>query len=612
MFSFAGVIVLFLFIVSVFTGCGGNSGSGGNGGGSRLFFTPNVYTPVSISRDVIALEIRYGRNGNQGVPGPAGPMGPPGAGAGSGNVYAGTNVQHEGIDEGDIIKVDGNYIYMLSREGLFIVSVSGQKMSLSCKMEYDNFYPDEMFVFEDTLIVIGGVYSQMDYGGWPIHPGIGVITPYWRWRTSTKIMIYDLNDRENPALLDEYEITGYFMTSRLIDNKLVVAVNHIINAYDEDTFFPKINDIEIDEKNIYVYPINQFYNYTIIASINIDSLKLDYSAHLGIGGEIYVSADNLYFFCGNYETATGALVKYKTIIVKISLNTLKYGASGKIDGTVSNRYWADEYNNYLRVVSHVNDWPSQRHTVLNVLDRNLNVTGMISGIAPGEGVYAVRFNGDEGSIVTFLQIDPLFKLDLSDPKAPGISDGLKEDGVSDYLQYLDENTVLGLGREGDGTGWLFGISVSLYDNSGDDAVNIAQHVFKNGNDSINYYVYSEALWNPKAILNDPANNLFAFAVDLIEDNKRANGLAVFKYDLSASEDKDKLLFEGILSNIEPKSYYSGRDWEEYYNDYLCHVTRGVRIGGKIYTVSERYITGYDIGTLKLIERFDIFGNAETL
>ena len=596
-------IVVLLFTVSVFAGCGGNSSKGGNGGNPITFSGK----PVNLSRNEITQEITRGRDGYlQGQPEAAGPQGPPGSGSFDGDSdYAGTNVQHEGIDEGDIIKVDENYIYMLSREGLTIVNVAGQTMSGSCKIEYDNFYPDEMFIFGDTLIVIGGVYSQLNYGDWPV-PGIGVVAtdsmaPGLRWRTSTKIMIYDLNDRINLALLDEHEITGYFMTSRLIDNKLVVAVNHNISVYDEKTFFPKINDIEIDAKDIYVYRTSELYNYTILASININSLKFDYTAHLGLYGEIYVSADNMYFFCSNTEQ-TGADWKYNTLIVKMNLNSLKYAASGKIDGMVFDRYWADEYKNNLRVVSYVYGWPAQDYTMLYVLDNNLNVIGKINGIAPGERVFAVRFNKDEGGIVTFLQIDPLFKLDLSDPKNPLISDGLKDDGVSDYLQYLDQNTVLGLGRNGDGSGTLFGMNVSLYDYSGADAVIIAEHAFKSNNGGGYYNANSEALWNPRAILNDPANNLFAFAINITENNEHINGLAVFKYDLNAPG--NKLIFEGILSNVGLKSYL-GETWEEYYNDYLCYVTRGVRIKDKIYTISERYIVSYDISTLGLIDQFDV-------
>jgi hypothetical protein len=94
-------------------------------------------------------------------------------------------------------------------------------------------------------------------------------------------------------------------------------------------------------------------------------------------------------------------------------------------------------------------------------------------------------------------------------------------------------------------------------------------------------------------------------IDIMENNKQTNGLAVFKYDLNSPG--NKLVFKGILSNIGPTPYL-GAVWDEYYNDYLCRVTRGVRIKSKIYTISERYITSYDMNTLGFIEQFDVFAN----
>jgi len=578
----------------------------------------NVITPAAYSREDIVDLLKgfaadatgqdsyylYGIKGDRGDTGVVAengaqaPQGVPGKDGPNGNDYATTNVQQEGVDEGDIIKVDNNYIYTLSRAGLMIVS-AGDKMKLCYEEYYENFYPDELFILDNKLIVIGGEYSQFAYPKGDI--GVDCV-PYWYYRTNTKVIIYDLKDRVNVELLKEYSISGNFITSRLIGNKLIVTVSHTVNYYNEDTYFPKINGGELPANNIRVYETETYSNYAIVASLNLNNLKLDVAAHLGLmasyyGSVVYFSKENVYFFVTMYkykyeENSWSYTYTVYTVIVRINLNSLNYSGSQEIEGTVSDRYWADEYENNLRVVSHV--WQSggnARHTRVCVLNSNLEIIGTITNIAPGEGVYSVRFHGDEGSMVTYLQIDPLFKLDLSDPENPKISEGLKEPGVSDYLQYLSKDVILGLGRNLPSSG----MKISLYDNTGADAVNIKTINIGSG------YAYSEALYNPKAILNDTAKNMFSFAVTSRGGNYLSleeQGLMVFEYDLKAKS----LVYRGFLSNIQKKTY---ADWNDYNYDYYSYVKRGARIGDKIYTISDRFIASYDINTLKLIQRLSL-------
>ena len=599
----------------------------------------NAVTPVMLSRDDIIERLKpkvSGLSGDDldGLRGTVGLNGDVVAFAESsataqdvkpaGNDYATTNVQQEGVDEGDIIKVDNNYIYTLSRTGLLIVE-AGNKMKISYEESYENFYPEEMFIFGDKLIVIGGHYSELLYYN---NYAVGVEpVPYRSYRTGTMIMMYGLNDRVNVGLLKKYYVTGYFVTSRLIGDKLIVAVNHSIYLYNEDSYFPKINEAEINAGRIFWYDTKDNYYsgymYTVLVSLNLSDLTLDCAAHVGLNGVTYFSKDYVYFFNtiydNTYKYEDGGYsyayeYGYRTLIVKISLATLKYAASQKIDGMVQDRYWADEYDGNLRVVSHFYSYKYEykyyyswsqtvRYTNVYVLDGHFNVIGTISDIAPGESIYSVRFSGGEGSIVTYLQIDPLFKLNLSDPKNPTISKGLKEEGVSDYLQYLSKDVILGLGRNSVETnGWtqFMGMKISLYDNTGAEAVNINTIKIGTG------YAYSDALNDPKAILNDTAKNMFSFAVTMQGNTSlslEGQGLMVFEYDLNAAADKNKLVYRGLLTNISQSKTYAS--WNDYYYDYYSYVKRGARIGDKIYTISDRYITSYNIDTLKLVQRLEL-------
>jgi uncharacterized secreted protein with C-terminal beta-propeller domain len=96
----------------------------------------------------------------------------------------------------------------------------------------------------------------------------------------------------------------------------------------------------------------------------------------------------------------------------------------------------------------------------------LKIVGRVEGIAPGESIYSARFMGVRGFLVTFVKVDPLFTLDLSDPAAPRVVGELKVPGYSDYLHPMGENHLLGMGKDaladGDMT-WYQGVQISLFD-----------------------------------------------------------------------------------------------------------------------------------------------------
>ncbi len=130
-----------------------------------------------------------------------------------------------------------------------------------------------------------------------------------------------------------------------------------------------------------------------------------------------------------------------------------------------------------------------------MLDENLDVVGRIQGFGLDERIYAVRFDGDVGFVVTFRQTDPFFVLDLSNPESPKIVGELKIPGFSSYLHRIDENTVLGIGRE-DGN-----VKLSLFDVS--DLTNpkeISRYILQE--------YWSEVLTNHHAFLIDDQHGIF--------------------------------------------------------------------------------------------------------
>ena len=91
--------------------------------------------------------------------------------------------------------------------------------------------------------------------------------------------------------------------------------------------------------------------------------------------------------------------------------------------------------------------------------------GSLTGLAPGESVYAVRFMGERLYVVTFLQVDPLFVIDLSDAAAPTLLGQLKIPGYSDYLHPLNASHLIGVGKDAEVTGRVLGLKLALFDAS---------------------------------------------------------------------------------------------------------------------------------------------------
>lgn len=522
--------------------------------------------------------------------------------------YTGTNTQVEGIDEGDIIKADGDHIYILNQSGFYIIKVSNGTLTKLASVQLENYVPSELYVLDNKLITIGGTYSA----SYDMPAVIGISSCCWYPSTSrTDIRVYDITDASAPVQERQITLSGSYNTSRLIDNTLYYVVNYYFNYGNESSYIPTISDSADggQEKEISPQDINFFdsipnYNYMITGKISLsDTSSASLKAYLGAGGEIYVSADNIYVSSYDYNdrwsykrgTASYDYTqKDYTRIIKISLQDLSYKGKARLEGTIKDRYSLDEYDGYLRVATTTTYYTSNTFSSYSnvfVLDGGLKTVASISNIAPGERIYSVRFKGTEGSLVTFRQVDPLYKLNLTDPLNPTISDGLKKDGVSMYLHYIDgTDYMIGLGldtKENEWGGATFkGIEVVLFDNSGSEAEVINTIYIGNGSS------YAEALYNPKAILYDKNLNIFAFAAQAWDYSQQNNYYPVTQgYYVFGIED-GRLVQRAMLTNLTGSISYD--NWYDYYNYSYSYIKRAARIGGYIYTISDRQVKGYSL------------------
>ena len=217
-------------------------------------------------------------------------------------------------------------------------------------------------------------------------------------------------------------------------------------------------------------------------------------------------------------------------------------------------------------VDSMSEAESDTYNTLYILDENLEELSRITNLAPDEDVYSARFMGDIGYFVTYRQMDPLFSVDLSDPKNPEILGELKIPGFSEYLHPYGEGQLLGIGMDVDETGMVTnGVKLSMFDTSDPkDVQEAAKYVIEEA--------YStEVGYNYKAALVDAEENLIGFLAYC----EAGVSYFVFSYDeegFTCEFEKDML---GYNSNM-----------------------RGIYVGDKFYIVTGNTVESF------MLESFD--------
>ncbi len=193
----------------------------------------------------------------------------------------------------------------------------------------------------------------------------------------------------------------------------------------------------------------------------------------GSSDKIFASHEHLYVFKSEYSAEDGQ----RTRILQFAWNQPGAGMQlvgvGEVPGTILNQFSADEYDGHLRIAtthqsSRNGRWLSENNLyVLENSDGLLTMVGAVQGLADGESIRSVRFFGPRAFVVTFRDIDPLFDIDLSDPTQPTVRGQLRVAGYSSYLQVIDQNHALAVGKNSiDGVNGP--VQVSLFDVSNPD------------------------------------------------------------------------------------------------------------------------------------------------
>jgi inhibitor of cysteine peptidase len=525
--------------------------------------------------------------------------------------YSATNIQVAGVDEADIVKTDGVYIYIASGNSTIIVrAYPAEQSQVLSKVEVEGtvigifINGDRLVVFEEEVPYYV-YYDDVRLGG-----AEKIYMPYLSPKTYIKV--YDVSDRENPVLQREISADGQYVSSRMIDDYAYVVVNEPVYEQDDEINLPKIgsggNETEIPATDIYYSDVaDYYYMYTTVIAINTqnDDQEPTYETILlGASSNLYVSTDNIYLTFPVWGTdVLGREVwdSQKTSIHRIHIEgeTMEYVASGEVPGMVLNQFSMDEYDGYFRVATTTHgEKPLNNVYVLNMA---LNTTGSLENLAPGETIHSARFMGERGYLVTFKKTDPLFVIDLSNPQNPEVLGELKVSGYSDYLHPYDETHLIGIGKEtveaeeGD-FAWYQGIKIALFD------VSDVNHPVEIGDPIIigDRGTDSPVLYDHKAFLFDKSRNLLVIPVLEAKINPAQypegvpswaygepvwQGAYVFDISLDGGiQERGRITHIDNIANPEQGYYY-------YYSPFA--VERSLYISGEagdvLYTISDAKI-----------------------
>lgn len=511
--------------------------------------------------------------------------------------YSSTNTQFEDVDEADVVKTDGKYIYVCKNEYNSTAHTSDLKInsfvkiykadgkdtkkvkSLSVKnklSQNNSCYLVEAYVQGNRLIVINTLQMGENYA----------------YNEGVQYTVYDTST-------PEFKLVGYgiqegdYCSSRMADGKLYIVTNKRtilsnINKNDISTYVPAFyekNEKSYVSSDCIIAPSNpDSSNMLVVGSYNAKTAsQISSVAVLGGGNNVYMDNENLIVseYQYPYFDTKSRVDSTDLLLFKITDGKLQYKCVGNVKGSLLNQFSMDVYNGYLRVCTTVthkkvnevnkgeyiytyNDTTTTNSLYVLSIDKMRKV-GAIENLAEDERIYSARFTGDIGYFVTFRETDPLFAVDLKNPKKPKILSALKIDGFSSYLHPFGEGKLLGFGYNTENS-VTTSLKLTMFDTT--DPKDVTEIITETVSDG---YAYSECTDNHKAIFVDVKKGWFGFYLETSKDDYRMFEYRIYEYK------NDKF---NLVANLNLKDTWSV--------DYI----RGLYIGENFYVCTNKYIKVY--------------------
>jgi hypothetical protein len=409
---------------------------------------------------------------------------------------SGTNVQEEGIDEPDIVKSNGRTIFAVSGSNLHAIDARSHKPRIVRTLELTEGYGHQLLLSGDKLLVMSS-----GSGGYAPVRAATTLPYYYGYEPTTVLREIDVSDPSRMRTVRIQTVDGNLVSSRLNGDTARVVLSTPPRALTE-------SDVRLRRRVSGWVPRGTlrrrgsstrrtrvlascravrhpavFSGLEMITVLTIDLARglpaVDADAVMSGGETVYASDKSLYVATQRYYDGfgdeTGAPPRTTTAIHRFDISDpreTRYRSSGSVPGYMLNQFSMSEHDEFLRVAT-TDDPPwwdgadrAESQSFVTVLDDRsgaLARVGQVGGLGRTERIYAVRFIGDKGFVVTFRQVDPLYTLDLSDPREPRVVGELKIPGYSAYLHPVGDDRLIGVGQDATDEGIRTGVQVSLFD-----------------------------------------------------------------------------------------------------------------------------------------------------
>lgn len=412
---------------------------------------------------------------------------PAASGTGQGTVI-GANNQEVGVEEADLVATDGQRLVAVV-DGVLRVTLLDGTPQVDGTLDLTARGATTMFLRDDTALVLGTTYGGVGMGGGvPMGGAIGdgpavdqpavdaAIAPF---EVTTTLTLVSLTDPTRPTVAATAEVEGSLVTARELDGRArVVVQSNPVMAMEGDgaELLPRAS---VDGS---AEPLGTCSDVLLAAApapppggggpapalgtvsvltVGDDLGDLAPVSVQGAVSTVYASTEALFVAEASWDDSGS-----RTNVHRFSLagdGPATYTGSGRVPGHLLDQFSMSERDGALRVVTTLDNDRGARLTVVDT-DGALDEIGNVEGMGIGEQVQSVRFLEDLAYLVTFRQVDPLYAVDLADPRAPRLLGELKIPGFSEYLHPVGEGLLLGVGREVDpDTGVDEGLKVSLFD-----------------------------------------------------------------------------------------------------------------------------------------------------
>lgn len=518
--------------------------------------------------------------------------------------YYTVNSQEAGVQEGDVVATDGKYIYILRGQRytydnnytflIFETDNGSVKKKSEIKVEFENKYNlnlQSLYILGDTIALVGDAYTNYEAEN--------------NARNLAVSIYYNVEDKENPALINTQTQSGYYVSSRVSDGYLYM-ISDLNLSYrtnfekkNHNSYIPALDGACVEANDIYCPPEFAGYRgYTVITSTQMsDPVEFTDAETVMMNSEnLYMSGNAIYFSSSDYieytedcaysyPSADEATKDAKVYVDESEISKfvykngqIEYMATGSVPGEIDGQYSFSEYNGYLRVAttSLFRERPLKegyytdvnRSSGVYILDENMQYVSEVSGLAADESIKSVRFLGDMAYVVTFRNTDPLFVIDLSDVNCPKVLGELKTSGFSEYLHPYG-GKLFGLGYDADErNGRIENVKLSMFD------INDPLNPMEIAKESITDCTYCYAMYDPTELLVSDTKNIIGFTNERYVEKRTDNNISY-----------ENILMYSVYTYDKEQGFVNVINCEIPFDDYGYQGMRGLYIGGYLYIMN---------------------------